>query len=261
MKIRISSCQFNIAYGDPHHNLIQAQSCIQKAAEEQSGLILFPELWTSGFDLENVVFIAEQNQRMLSTLKDLAKQYNIHIAGALVIREDERFFNRFLVISPNDGIVAQYDKIHLFGLMHEKQWLESGDKIVTFDLNGIKTGLAICYDLRFPELFRKLNLLGCQLVLISAEWPIQRLQHWQTLLRARAIENQYFIAAANNTGFCGESEFAGHSAIISPWGDIIKQADTTSVGLITAEVDMTLFDRARKSLVTINDRKPDIYQL
>ncbi|MCS7040082.1 MAG: carbon-nitrogen family hydrolase, partial [Caldilineales bacterium] len=123
------------------------------------------------------------------------------------------------------------------------------------------TGLAICYDLRFPELFRLYALAGAQLILIPSEWPHPRLAHWRTLLRARAIENQCFVAAVNRVGSDRANTFCGHSALIDPWGETVVEADDASVQLLTATVDFALVDDVRRRIPALADRRPECYTL
>jgi predicted amidohydrolase len=119
-------------------------------------------------------------------------------------------------------------------------------------------GLTICYDLRFPELFRRYALAGAKLIFVPAEWPHPRLMHWQTLLRARAIENQLFVVACNRVGVVGKTHFCGHSAVIDPWGETIVEGDESEM-LLTAEIDLGLVDDVRQRIPIFADRRPEIY--
>jgi predicted amidohydrolase len=121
-------------------------------------------------------------------------------------------------------------------------------------------GLAICYDLRFPELFRAYALAGTHTVIIPAEWPNPRMAHWQTLLRARAIENQMFIIACNRVGQSGNTTFFGRSCIIDPWGETIVEAGEQAI-LLTADIDIDVVDTVRKKIPVFADRRPDLYEM
>lgn len=122
-----------------------------------------------------------------------------------------------------------------------------------------ETGLAICYDLRFPEMFRRYALDGVQTMIISAEWPLQRIEHWQTLLRARAIENQCFVIAANCVGQCGGENFGGRSAVISPWGEVLVEGQSDQPELLTVTFDTGQVDEVRRRIPVLIDRRPDLY--
>jgi predicted amidohydrolase len=130
--------------------------------------------------------------------------------------------------------------------------------LVTVDLSGLKIGLAVCYDLRFPEMFRHYALEGVQLVLIPAEWPTQRIDHWNILTRARAIENQLFVAAVNRCGSGADGEYGGHSILVGPWGELILEAGADEC-LLTAAIDLDEIPRARKKIDILHDRHPEIY--
>jgi predicted amidohydrolase len=142
--------------------------------------------------------------------------------------------------------------------MDEDKYLTAGDEGAIVGLPWGAAGLAVCYDLRFPELFRKYALEGANMVLLPAEWPAPRLAHWRTLLRARAIENQMFVIACNSVGVTEKVQFPGHSAIIDPWGNtIIEGAEDES--LLTAEIDLEEVDKFRNKIPVFDDRRPDVY--
>jgi predicted amidohydrolase len=143
--------------------------------------------------------------------------------------------------------------------MDEDKWLQPGTQLICTDFQWGKAGLAVCYDLRFPEMFRKYALKGTRLVFIPAEWPAARVSHWSTLLRARAIENQMFVVGVNCVGKIGNETFGGSSTIISPWGETIAEANNQDEQLITAEIDLDQVDEFRMKIPVFEDRRPDIY--
>ena len=159
-----------------------------------------------------------------------------------------------------DGeMLAVYRKIHLFRLFDEHKWLGEGETPVALELPWGTTGLAICYDLRFPELFRRYAVAdGAKLIILCAEWPAVRVEHWRSLLIARAIENQCFVAATNACGETGGTLFGGHSMIIDPWGAVIAEAGENE-GLVTAAFDLADVDAARQAIPVFEDRRPDAY--
>jgi predicted amidohydrolase len=144
--------------------------------------------------------------------------------------------------------------------MEEDKYLVRGDEAPVLDLAWGRSALAICYDLRFPELFRKYALNGARIVFLMAEWPYPRLTHWETLLRARAIENQSFLVACNRVGESKEWAFFGHSAIYDPSGELIAGAASEET-LITAEVDLDYVDEVRRSMTVFEDRHEEAYGL
>ena len=153
----------------------------------------------------------------------------------------------------------QYDKIHLFRLMDEHLWMSAGSNTTHADLCDVKTGLAICYDLRFPEIFRHYALNQVNLILIPAEWPIIRIEHWKILLKARAIENQCFIAAVNTVGKSGSNTFGGSSAVIDPWGNVLIEGSQQDESLLNVEIDLSEISKARNTIPVFEDHRPEIY--
>jgi predicted amidohydrolase len=148
--------------------------------------------------------------------------------------------------------------MHLFRLMAEEKYLAPGEAATLADTPWGKIGMAICYDLRFPELFRRYALGGAQLILVPAEWPHPRRAHWQTLLRARAIENQCFVAACNRVGTTGNSTFFGASAVIDPWGETLIEGGEAEM-ILTVTIDLALVDSVRRRIPVFEDRRPELY--
>ena len=165
-----------------------------------------------------------------------------------------------ILFNPRGESAGLYRKIHLFGVMDEDQYLAAGHHLTTAETPWGLTSLAICYDLRFPELFRSYALQGAQLVLLPAEWPHPRLVHWQTLLRARAIENQLYMIAVNRVGSDGKHDYFGRSAIIGPWGDTIIEGGEQEL-LMTATIETEAVATIREKIPVFKDRRPELYQL
>jgi omega-amidase len=258
MKMRLALAQMNISTGNLPYNMQKAEEMISAAAHN-ADLILLPELWSSGYDLSHAVHWATANEQVTQSISDLACDNNIWIGGSLLKSQKKKVHNTFSLIDPNGKRHAAYNKIHLFKLMDEDRFLTAGNSPIIAQLPWANTGLAVCYDLRFPELFRHYALYGARLILIIAEWPLMRSDHWRTLLRARAIENQLFIAAVNAVGDSGGTIMGGHSTIIDPWGNIIVEGSANNENLLTAELDFDLIGEARNAIPALSDRRPDIY--
>ena len=259
MKMRLALAQIHISPGILHRNLQKVEEMIRAAASQNADAILLPELWSSGYDLSRAAYWATANKEITQTISDLARHHNIWIGGSLLESQNEKIFNTFSLIDPQGKRRAAYRKIHLFKLMGEDHFLTAGNSPNITQLPWGDTGLAICYDLRFPEVFRHYALHGAHLILITAEWPLVRLEHWRTLLRARAIENQLFIAAINAVGDSNGIIMGGHSTVIDPWGNIIVEGSPDEETLLTAELNFNLVDQARDSIPALSDRRPDIY--
>ncbi len=261
-EITISLAQIDIRLGDVDANLTQGQALVQEAARRGSDLIVFPELWTTGYDLSRASDLAESlpdgpTSQLLSTW---AREHNIWITGSLLLRGESGVFNAAPLFGPEGQIVGPYCKIHRFGPMEEDRWLEAGKTPGLFEMPWGRTGMAICYDLRFPELFRAYALAGATLVLLPSEWPHPRLAHWRTLMRARAIENQCFFVAVNRVGSDRNNTFCGHSAIIDPCGEVVVEAGE-SEALLTATIDLALADEVRSRMPVLSDRRPECYKI
>ena len=203
----ITLIQMDCELGKPRENFAHAAALIAEARRLGSDLVVLPELWSTGYDLENAEKHASvlggraRGSRWFGRFAALAKANHLWLTGSLLeTQADGHYYNCMPVYDPNGALAAAYRKVHLFRLMQEDAYLAPGQDTTLLDLPWGRTGLAICYDLRFPELFRRYALNRAHLILIPAEWPSARQEHWTTLLRARAIENQCFVAACNRVG-------------------------------------------------------------
>jgi predicted amidohydrolase len=260
MKLTISLAQMDIAFGDPAANLQKVYRLADEAARRGSDILLLPELWSTGYDLANAAaYAAPLDEGIFAELAALAKSRSLYLLGSnLSLLGPGRYGNTAVLFAPSGEKLAVYSKIHLFRLMDEERYLAPGAETAAADLPWGKAGLAICYDLRFPELFRHYALTGANMVFVPAEWPHPRLAHWRTLLRARAIENQMFIVACNRVGAAGETRFFGHSCIIDPWGEIVVEAGEGEM-LVTAVIDTDLVAQTRRKIPIFADRRPELY--
>jgi len=259
MNLTVSLAQLQVRLGQPQANLAQARPLIEEASRAGSQLILLPELWTTGYDLPHARELARENQALLGELAQLSNERSIAIGGSLLLEHGGSIYNTFVYYSPGNPGPVVYRKVHLFRLMQEDAWLRAGYRLQTVDAAWGRAGLAICYDLRFPEMFRRYALDGARLLLLSAEWPLRRIAHWQTLLRARAIENQCFVAAANAVGETGGETFGGCSAIYSPWGDALVEGSLDQPGFLTAILDLEQVEKVRQAIPVFQDRRPEVY--
>lgn len=261
MELTISLAQMDIALGQPQANLAKVRKWTAEARRRGSDVVLFPELWSTGYDLENVEqYATGLDEGLFAELATLARENAIYICGSLLSAQDGRYHNTAPLFSPAGERLGHYSKIHLFRLMDEDKYLAAGRATPVFDLPWGRSAIAICYDLRFPELFRRYTLAGTRIVFLPAEWPYPRLEHWRTLLQARAIENQLFIAACNRVGKSQGERFFGHSAIYDPWGRLVVEAGEGEA-LLTASVDMALVEEVRRMIPVFADRRPELYRI
>jgi omega-amidase len=265
MQFNLTLAQMDIVFGDPESNYTCAASLVAQAAERGSQLVLLPELWSTGYDLPNWNQHASRlNEGMFARMADLAKHHQIAVGGSLLETLDGRAYNTFVLFDAKGDLVGCYRKVHLFRLMDEHLWLSAGDRLALcqLDLPGLdqplRLGLAICYDLRFPEIFRRYALEGASLILLPAEWPAVRIQHWNTLVQARAIENQVFLAAANRTGHSPTDIFGGNSLAVGPWGEILAEGGEEEA-LLTCTIDLERVAEVRRKIPILDDRRPEVY--
>lgn len=250
----------DIAFGDPHKNYETAEKLIEEAMREIPDIIVLPELWTTGYDLTRLDSIADKAAaKTIGFLKNAATKYKVHFVGGSVANQgDNGVKNTLLIINNNGQLVHSYSKLHLFKLMDEHLYLEAGNEKGLFQLDNRTFGGVICYDIRFPEWIRAHTSEGAEALFVVAEWPAPRLSHWKSLLIARAIENQCFVIACNRSGHDPNNEFAGHSMIIDPWGEVIAEAGANKE-LLSAVIDLTLVKDIRKQIPIFEDRRPDLY--
>ena len=216
--------QYKIVFGDPAANLEKVKELLQGMEAEANAVVVLPELWAYGFDYANVQNLANQTPFLLKELTTLASKLNIVLAGSLMEGgEGSEVFNTLFFVGP-EGVLGKYQKQHLFSFWKEDSFFAPGGFFEPISSPNAIIGGLICYDLRFPELARDQAFHGAQLLVVSAEWPKIRADHWQALLIARAIENQVFVVACNSCGNTGEYELGGNSMVIGPDGTILLQA-------------------------------------
>ncbi len=255
--LRIALGQMDVLAGRPADNWARAAFLAREAAAQEAQLLLLPELWLSGFDLQQALAHARDwEATWQGRLAGLAQDTGLAIAGSVLRRDDAgRPANTALLLSPQGRELAAYRKVHLFAPMQEKEYLAPGDTAPVFDLPWGRTALAICYDLRFPELFRRFAGQGAALILLPAQWPHRRAEHWQVLLRARAIENQCFLAAVNRVGSDrAGTVYAGRSAVVGPWGQVLVEGGEGEE-LLLADIDLGEVARARAQFPVLADRR------
>lgn len=260
MTIKIACIQLDIVFGDPSQNYKRAEKLIEEAAQLQPDIVVLPELWTTGYDLTRLDEISdEEAATTLQFLKKQAKKFDVaFVGGSIPKKTTTGVFNTLLVVDRAGNEVHQYSKLHLFRLMDEHKFLKSGNSHGLFELNGEKLSGCICYDIRFPEWIRTHTVNGAKAMFVVAEWPLPRLNHWRALLVARAIENQCYVIAVNRSGADPNNQFAGHSLVIDPWGEIVAEAGE-SEEILYAEIDLHKVTEVRETIPVFEDRRPEFY--
>jgi len=259
-KLTVSLAQMHISLGDVKRNYNTMNKLATEAARRGSHLVVFPELWPTGYALEQSKELASaMNSGLFAQVSTVATQNKISIVGSMLEKRGVEVANSAAFFAPNGRIMGIYRKIHLFRLMDEDKYLQAGSSPLMVDVPWGKTALAICYDLRFPELFRRYALEGAIMVIIPAEWPIARIEHWRALLIARAIENQCYVIAANAAGQIGDTIYGGQSMIVDPWGKVLIEG-SDEPNLLTVDIEMDRIDEAREKIPVLEDRRPDTYE-
>lgn len=254
--------QFDVTIGDKRANFARVEALL--AAEAAKGalprVLVLPELWSTGYALERIGELATPGgEAEAAFLGDLARKYGLWFVGGSVLASvPGGYANRAQVIDPEGRLVATYDKIHRIRLMEEDRYFLRGNARCRCDIDGVPSGIQICYDIRFPELSRRLALEGATVLFVSAEWPSLRIAHWSLLLRARAVENQLFVVACNRCGESRGTPFAGKSVILDPWGEPLWEAGGDET-LGRAVLDLEKVKSFREGLPCFDDRAPDLY--
>lgn len=261
--MKICLAQMDIKLSDKEYNYKHAQELVKSAAKAGADVVCLPETWNVGFlPKDNLYALCDKDGKDIkSILGALAEELNINIvAGSAANVKGDKIYNTSLVFDRRGRCIAEYDKTHLFSFAHENAYFEYGDKLTTFELDGVKCGIIICYDVRFPELARTLALMGIKVLFIPAEWPDIRVPHWNVLCRARAIENQMFIACVNSVGKAGKIRYGGNSAVIDPWGEVLAQGGAAEE-MVCADIDFGEIEKVRGSMNIYGDRRIDLYNI
>ena len=254
--MKLAIAQTDIAFENYAENQNTAKAWIEKAAEAKADAIFFPEMSFTGFSM-HVSQIAPYGADAVHAMRQLAKKQHIAIGFGYVAKAaDGRGQNRYQVVLPSGEICLDYQKIHPFSYGKEDQYYEKGSRIAVGNLCGVPLSALICYDLRFPEVFR-LAAQKASILLVPANWLAQRSSHWNTLLRARAIENQVYVLGINCVGRQNTLKFLGQSACYDPEGNCLVQCDqNASLSYVTIETPVSQF---RSAFPTAEDARLSWY--
>lgn len=253
--MRIALCQNEIVWEDKNANISRAKAFAKKAAEQKADIVFFPEMSFTGFssEIENTKEIGES----AAAVKKIAVNNNIAIGFGWVKDCGDRAQNVYTVVDNRGEVMSNYVKIHPFSYSGEDISFISGSKIVYFNYKGFNIGTLICYDLRFPEIFQALSK-NADLIVVPACWPQKRSSHWKILLKARAIENQCYIAGINCVGDVGGIYYSGDSSIIDPDGKVLCSVSNEE-RLVIYDINCDA-EKFRKIFPTKKDRKTDLYR-
>lgn len=268
--LRVAAVQMNSG-GDKAANLETALGLIDRAAASGARLVALPEVWSYlGPDAGNRASAETIPGPTIDRLADRARRHGMYLhAGSIFEVEpgDPRLFNTTAVLDPDGNVIARYRKIHLFDVVldgvatyQESATVSPGDDVVVVDIDGMPVGLAICYDLRFPELFRILALNGAEAIVLPAAFTkTTGKDHWEVLLRARAIENGVFVVAPAQVGRHEPGNWCfGRSAIVDPWGTVMTTAPDAET-FVLAQLNRALVRQVRCQIPSLANRQPERY--
>ncbi|MGH7320172.1 MAG: carbon-nitrogen hydrolase family protein [Candidatus Rokuibacteriota bacterium] len=267
--MRVALVQMN-SQEDKAANLERGEALVAQAASWGPDLVVLPELWTYLGSRKRHAEVAEPIPGETSALLGrLAVRYGFWLVGGSYLEAEagtERAYNTSIVVNPDGDVVGRYRKLHLFDVevdgktYEESATMEPGDEVVVTELRRALVGLTICYDLRFPELYRRLTARGARLVTVPSAFTMETgKDHWDPLLRARAIENQVFILAAAQCGSHPPANACyGNTMVVDPWGVILARAGYRE-GVVVADLDLGEQDRVRRSLPALQHRRQDLF--
>ena len=253
--MKVASLQISVIEKDKKSTLEKAVSLIEQAKD--ADLVVLPELWNIGFmSFDRYIPEAEtKDGPTLSALRSVAKRHAVYLhTGSFVEEDGGKYYNSSYLLSPEGEILGNYRKLHLFGYnSRETELLCRGEQVVVISTELGSFGLVTCYDLRFPELFRRLVERGAEAFLVCSAWPYPRLEHWIMLNRVRALENQCFLISANAVGVNEGGQFVGHSMVVDPWG-IARSSGGDDEMIVKAEIDIQEVASARERFPALADR-------
>ena len=260
--------QTNIAFCDPEANFKRVRELFAQAMakDPRPDVVVLPEDWSAGFSDEMFHhmedFVEPENGPSVTVLRELARQYQVWVVGGSIatLHADGKMRNTTFLIDRRGEIVGDYSKMHLYSDMDEHVPFANGDKTEVYDTELGRLGMMICYDIRFCELARTYALKKADVLVVTSDFPNPRVNHWRTLLTARAIENQMFVVATNSCGTAGQTKYAGHSILLDPWGEVLVLGGEGEQ-IMTADLDLEVVRGIRESINVYRDRRPALYEI
>lgn len=256
--------QMNVISGNPEANRDKVRQWAGTVMrDERPDVLVLPELWVTSYAYETLRDIADRDcQPTADFLSALAVKHGVNIVGGSIAdRRGDAIYNTALVYDRDGKQVCRYDKVHLATSMDEHHHF-TGNTIppAIFMIDGVKAGVIICYDLRFPEIPRPLAIEGAELLYVLAAWPLKRISHWNALLKARAIENQLFAVGCGRVGECAGFTLGGSSAVYDPYGNTLGVCGETDEATLSVDLDLALVASMRKAVTVFADRLPGVYR-
>jgi len=255
--MKVYGVQLDMVWEDKSTNFKKVEHLLAEAEVQPGALIVMPEMFATGYSMNVESVFEEDNGPTENFLADLAARYQSHVMGGVVKKAaDGRGLNQAVIAAPTAEIALRYSKLHPFSYAGETKFYTAGNNLQLFDLPPFIFAPFVCYDLRFPEIFRDAVIKGSTVFVVIACWPAAREAHWLALLQARAIENCAYVVGINRCGKDPKLEYSGRSQIISPQGEILQDAGNDE-GLISEELDPSYLNDYRANFPVLNDIRPE----
>lgn len=255
MIMKIGLFQINIAWENKAGNFNKVETFAIKAKEQDVDLIVLPELFSTGYTMNSEPLAENLSGETPSFLSKLSKDYKVCVLGSFIEKTETKPKNSAILFNKKGLLIFHYSKIHLFSFIGEDKNYSPGEKIPIFKLHQQKLGAVICYDLRFPEAFIELADKGVKCVFVIASWPVERIEHWDFLLKARAVDNQIYVVGVNRVGKSPLGSYPGHSAVVDPFARVIATAQENEEGIIISDIDFSFVEKIRKEFPILKDKK------
>jgi len=252
----VAGVQLDIAWEEPSENFRRAGELIKGAVDNGARLVVLPEMFCTGFSMRGREVAAHATETCEFLMKT-ADSHDIWLLAGFAEPGDRRPFNAASLIAPDGNEVLHYRKIHPFSLAGEHEHFDAGEVVRTADVEGLRVTPAICYDLRFPEIFRA-TAAQTDLFVVIANWPDTRSFAWRILLQARAIDCQSWVFGVNRVGRAQGHDHRGDTALVDPMGEEIASL-AWKEGVVVGEVDPERVRRVRDKLRFLDDRRPEVY--
>ncbi len=250
--MKVYGIQFSPEWESKTKNFQRINKLLETASILSNSLIVLPETFSTGFSLDTQITAKGEPLLTLSFMSQLARKYQSWIMGGVIVQQNGKFYNRLIQVSPSGDFNGHYDKIHLIPDLGEDQSHAPGKDLSILQIGEFKICPIICYDLRFPELFRKGIQMGANLFVVIACWPKIRVHHWKILLQARAIENQSYVLGVNRTGEEPNNKYSGNSLIIGPKGEIISEMKEEE-GIMDAKLQFSEISKWRNEFPVLRN--------
>ncbi len=261
MRLKVLVIQNNAILNNKNATLENISKLLEQYENKNFDIIVFPEVFSVGWNCKNFIKESEtlENSETIDFLKNIALEFKSVVFGGSFIQKMQNgtFRNTCPIISKQGKLITTYDKMHLFSHKgsEENKYITFGDTLKIIDIGSAKIGISICYDIRFPELYRTYSKAGAEILINCAAWSDKKPEHWQIMHKSRAIENQCFMITADQTGKITEDEYnLGHSMVINPWGETIAELHKEE-DCISCEIDTNEVKQLRKNFPLLKDRR------